>query len=537
MRPIKSKINCFCKFIKSLDMFGKDVSLFYEREEKKTSLIGAIFSILYIIIYIIFVSYKLLRMFKKIDVVFYDSFTYNEEIPSIKLSRDNFFGGFGLEDPKTYDPFIDKTIYYPKAFFKKGKRNGDKWDWEVKEIGLEKCKIENFGKIFQAKFNKNALDNLYCFKDMEETLFGHFSYDEYSFFFIQLFPCINSTENNNHCKPQEVIDYYLRGTFLCMEFEDIELVPHNYSYPIRSRNQDIYFTVGKKLFQEVHIFYQLVKIETDKDIFGFEIEAFQNLKEEYYLKYHSTSQMNNILEYDIYETGDSFCDITFKLYDEVRTQRRTYTKLATILGDIGGFMETASTILQFFISFHITILYNLDIINKLFKFKDNTLIIKKLDKKIKVDYLRKINDSFNILYNNGNNININACEYSCSHYNKKNILVKKNINNFYDQNSDNSDITRKSNISDVQDNNNQEIQRRIITKEDIKMNPFYIYFCFLCSKRKKNVNKFLMKEGMKIFTHKMDITNIFKSTIKEDILIDQEMEIGYLDIPSTLEIS
>ena len=110
---------------------------------------------------------------------------------------------------------------------------------------------------------------------MEETLFGQFSYNEYSFFFIQLFPCINSTENNNHCKPQEVIDYYLRGTFLCMEFEDIELVPHNYSYPIRSRNQDIYFTVGKKLFQEVHIFYQLVKIETDKEIFGFEIKAFQ----------------------------------------------------------------------------------------------------------------------------------------------------------------------------------------------------------------------------------------------------------------------
>ena len=42
-----------------------------------------------------------------------------------------------------------------------------------------------------------------------------------------------------------------------MEFEDVELTPQNYSNPVRPRNQDIYFTVSKKLFQEVHIFFKL----------------------------------------------------------------------------------------------------------------------------------------------------------------------------------------------------------------------------------------------------------------------------------------
>ena len=68
---------------------------------------------------------------------------------------------------------------------------------------------------------------------------------------------INITENNNHCKPHEVIDYYLKGTFVCMEFEDVELTPEIYSYPVRARNQDIYFTVGKRLFQEVIFFIKL----------------------------------------------------------------------------------------------------------------------------------------------------------------------------------------------------------------------------------------------------------------------------------------
>ena len=60
-------------------------------------------------------------MLKKIDVVFYDTFYYNEEPPSIKLTRDNFFGGVALEHPETYDPIMDEAIYYPKAYFKKEK--------------------------------------------------------------------------------------------------------------------------------------------------------------------------------------------------------------------------------------------------------------------------------------------------------------------------------------------------------------------------------------------------------------------------------
>ena len=111
-----------------------------------------------------------------------------------------------------------------------------------------------------------------------------------------------------------------------MEFEDIELTPLNYSYPVRPRNQNIYFKVGKKLFQEVHIFYQIVNVETDEDIFG--LNPKYRIKE--YLKYHSTYQMNNLIENNIYETGESFCDITIKLYDQIRIQRITYKKLKII---------------------------------------------------------------------------------------------------------------------------------------------------------------------------------------------------------------
>ena len=462
------------RYLKKIDLFGKDASLYYEKNEKRKTWIGSILTIIYIFIYILFVLYKLIRMIKKIDVVFYDKFAYIEKPPSIKLNKDNFYGGFGLEDPETYDPFIDDTIYYPKAYYKKAKRNGDKWIWEVKEVELERCSIEKFGKTFQDKFNRNALDNLYCFKEMNETLIGHFSYDEYSFFFIQLFPCINSTDNNNHCKPLDIIDYYLRGTFLCMEFEDIELTPQNYSNPTRPRNQDIYFTVGKKLFQEVHVFYQIVKVETDKDKFGIQLDIFQDLKEDEFLKYHSTYQMSNLLENDIYKTGESFCNITIKLHDQVRIQRRTYTKIFTILEDIGGFMDATMTILTFISSFPIDILYELSIVNKLFKFdlKRKLIYIKKLDKTSIPEDFRDTHININ------HNANNNAIDIFNSY-----ILDNINNNNSYTNNK----INMSNNSLNSKDPSIKLVSNLIIKSnkkkyiiDNIKMNFLSIFFCFFC---------------------------------------------------------
>ena len=73
-------------------------------------------------------------MIKKTEVTIYDVFTYVSKPPSIELSNDNFYGGFALEDPITYDAFIDEEIYYPKAYFYSGHRVEGDMQWEEKEI-------------------------------------------------------------------------------------------------------------------------------------------------------------------------------------------------------------------------------------------------------------------------------------------------------------------------------------------------------------------------------------------------------------------
>ena len=536
---------CSFKFIKNLDIFDKSFDLYYKGKNKKTTYIGSIFTIIYGLIYFLFFLFKIVRMINKRDITFYDTFANLEEIPEIDLSNENFYGGFALQNPETYDNFIDETIYYPKAYYKIGKLEGENWIWSIKEIELEICQLEKFGSSYQDKFKNKKLNNSYCFKKVEDKLFGHFSYDYYSFFFVQFFPCMNST-NNNNCKTKEKMDYYLKSTYISFAMQDIELTPLNYSYPVRGRDADIYSTVGKKLFQEIHVFFQIVNIETDLDPLG--LSDFQNVRREKYIKYDSFVQMTNILENDLYETGESFCNVTIKLTDKVLTEKRRYTKLIEVLRDVGGFMEVMLFVFKIVSFFSTNILYEKSLVNSLFEFDINKKIIiihSKYQNKIKEsDIIHQINSNKNDYKIDYNNFYNDAIITSKNNLNF-NIMEKRNLENSFNSKTKNITIIRNSiqrknftkrkinkgnilkKINEEQFNNinivnlNNEIiendKKNLLIEEKIKINKFCLYFCFLCVRKRKNMENILLDEGMKIIIKKLDIINIFKNLCKDDI--------------------
>ena len=559
---MKCLCNIHCKIFKDIDMFAKEPELYYKGKSKKTSWIGRIFSFVFVIIYFAFFVYKLIRMLKKTDCTFYDTFTYAPEPPSVKITNENFYGGFALQDPMTYDVFIDERIYFPKAYFKRAERQGETYDWQVKELELEPCKLEKFGSIYQEKFKAKDLKNYYCFKEMDFILEGHFSYDMYSFFYIQFFPCVN-TSTKHDCKPLEVIDYYLKNTFVSFEFQDIELTPNNYETPIRPRDVDIYTTVGKKLFQEIHAFFQVVDIQTDMDWIGF--DEFENFKSEIYLKYDEMISMRNIIETDIYETGESFCDFTIKLSENVRTEKRTYIKLITILGDVGGLMEVLFTIFRVISSFSVDILYEISLVNNLFNFdldkkivilKDktndlpnnespriytSTNIIKKVSqqnsiymneemsirtgKRMNEDNKKKQHNDNNLFGNflgrqSGNKRKLNISPVNSSLSKNKHLISpkKRKTNNFSNENDNNKGI--ELNIDNALNNEENKQQGRDILRK-IKVTRAYVYLCFCFIRKRKIIQNFLLDEGMNIISEKMDIFNIFEKMYKDEEIMDK----------------
>ena len=83
-----------------------------------------IFFIIFIfVIYLLLLIKKLIRtlIYKK-DLTLHETFTYTDNPPSIDLTEKNFYAKFALEDPLTYELFIDPTIYVPKVYFQKIER-------------------------------------------------------------------------------------------------------------------------------------------------------------------------------------------------------------------------------------------------------------------------------------------------------------------------------------------------------------------------------------------------------------------------------
>ena len=52
-------------------------------------------------------------------------------------------------------------------------------------------------------------------------------------------------------------------------------------------------------------------------------------------------------------------------------------------------------------------------------------------------------------------------------------------------------------------------KERLLKK--LKINRGCIYFCFLCVRKRKNLQNILLDEGIKLITDKLDLINIFKN--------------------------
>ena len=530
---MKCLCNVRCRLVKDIDMFGKEPELYYKTRPKKTSWIGRILSVAFVLVYFAFFLYKLIKMLKKVDVTFYDTFTYAEKPPQVPITHDNFYVAFALEDPVSYDPFLDEGVYIPKAYFKRAEMKGDTFEWKEIPLEIERCQREKFGQSYQEVFEHIDLTNRYCFKDINNLILeGHFSYLLYSFFYIEFYPCRNTSESKT-CKPIETIDHYLKNTFISFEIENIELTPKNYKNPTRPRNVDVYTTVGKKLFQEIHVYFEVVDIETDMDWFGF--DEFENIKTERFLKYDEMVIMSNLIESDIYETGEKFCDTTFKLSENVRTQRRVYTKFVAILADVGGFMEVLFTLFRIISSFSVDILYEVSMVNRLFKFdleKRNVILKENKTETIKPISLKRKKESYEEIEKN------NFEEKEKKFEDEEPITIRKNVNHKSTKTTPykrsmsrnelaNSNLTNsktKNYFQDVEIVNNQRYNKRnnrkyndernIISK--VRLNRACIYLCFCFARRRKITDNILIDEGMDLISRRLDIFNIFEKMYKAE---------------------
>ena len=548
-----------CSHILSrFDLFGKEPEFYFKGKPKRGSIIGLILSIILIAFYITVFIHRLVRMFNRVDVTFYDTYAFTGT-PSIHLTNENFYGGFGIG----YS--IDETIYYPKAYFYSGRKIDDIWEWEKYEIGVGRCDLENFGSNYKEIFKDKKVDSLYCLKDVNFTLEGYANLDVYSYIYVTFHPCVNQTKDGRFCKSREEIEKFLQRNIIEFKMQDIELSPEFYKSPSKATVKDINSPVFKDLYQQIYSYLQIVILETDDDILGFDWIYKTNYQK--YVKYDESwliAAPPN--KNDILVTGEPFCDVTVQLSAKVLTQKRKYTKLVDVLGDIGGLMEVIGSVFSIIIKFIADILYEKDLVNNLFSFDlDRKEILIKNICKMKSVGFSKEKQKFNSNNNNAENEQSKTYVFT----NKKsdiNILKKDTIKNFNNDEANfinrNINMVKKNktlniNINKSSENlvkaenrkenrrnvygqlneskntknkkilNNSPINNQKETSEEIKdgkrkqvlsninLNNFCIYLCFFCVRRRKTLSNLLLDEGMNIISENLDIINLFKKVYKK----------------------
>lgn len=83
-------------FLFNIDIFGKELKLYYKGKSKFKTLLGSFLTIIYGVLYILLFAYKLNIMLKKEDVNYYETNVNTEGTAFIELTNELFYPIFSL---------------------------------------------------------------------------------------------------------------------------------------------------------------------------------------------------------------------------------------------------------------------------------------------------------------------------------------------------------------------------------------------------------------------------------------------------------
>ena len=429
---------------------------------------------------------------------------YNDEIPpKIKIKKKNFAFGFGLQT-LNYDNFMDESIYTVEIIKSIVTLNKDGSNNEQQIIiNKTKCNQNEFDSI-PDYFKGIPIEKLYCIDTEEITLGGEHKANIWIYYTIKFLMCKNSTENNNSCYSIDVINKYLEGGYLGIFMSDINIIPTNYSNPIRLYGKNLFTTFSIKHYVDCWLYIKRIYIQTDKGLF------LNHFKEDLYYAFDS---LENYIDY---RQNDNFLNLRIRENAKREVYQRIYLKIQEVTANAGGIVQVCSIISQILIYFIKTTLYK-NYINQFFNFD---LLFKDYKYLEKISKVLNYNNNFNLCNKSNLNIfkpinfdetkNLGNCHQEpiisvenikkISENTKNNIINLNNQHYILDNNNNNENNILKINkncLFDEKDNynNNQSIQSSNYFSNLNINNSNKTYYDNLVFKDKNNNSNLLLIEN------------------------------------------
>ncbi|EAR98492.1 transmembrane protein, putative (macronuclear) [Tetrahymena thermophila SB210] len=351
--------------IKQLDIFGSQILLRFKGQHTYNTRFGSFFTLLIISV----IGFRLFFIVKDIflrnspQVILSDR---QVDDPALfEMTNSTFPVAFAMQDPKTFNAYIDESIYVIKAYqqvkrlvFNQTTNVYDSvWDTPI-SLKIQPCSTLNFGNPTNSHYYlKLQYQNYYCFDPSAVlTIQGDFNSNVYS----QVRFIVQKCQKN--CKPQDVIDKFLLKATFSLQMSDAYVDPTIKDNPFVSYSRDFFWPTSTLMPKDVNIYLRNNYVQSD---FGW---VLSDIKEQ---KFPTFSYYEAAVYPPDYQTY--FLQVLFRFEKQKESvYHRYYKNLNNIISEIGGFTQSLLAIGILICSRVSQLQLNQEIINQAFNYDEDS---------------------------------------------------------------------------------------------------------------------------------------------------------------------
>ena len=340
-KTILKKISEDIKYYFSLiDCFAAGVELTIKGNKKSPTVLGGVLTLftlsILIIIFVIYIKNVIHHLNPELNV--HEKYsTYSHDLV---INEYTFPIGWTLTANDNIG--IDKSTYFKyKVILFHGSTNNI---LEETELEYEVCESGKHFPLISNQYNDGGFTHVYCLKNKNITLSGSWNEEYISYISIRMKYCnkydgIFYKDNQSKCAPYEEVNDYLKNNelFLNILYMDSVFHPFDYKNPIKNVLGSAYTSISLGISKIYELYLQPNYLITDDGL------IFSNNNSKNVIT--TNVYVNDFTQYN-HDRNDSFIGeigiYTGKKYGETK---RIYSKIHTILANVGG---VANFLLIFF---------------------------------------------------------------------------------------------------------------------------------------------------------------------------------------------
>ena len=506
-------------FIKNFDLFSNQITLFFNHNDKHSSIFSGILSIIYFIIIFYFcILFSLDFLLKRNPNAFFYK-RYVNEVGKFTLDPNGIFHFISFNSDKEYGIEIDKRAFTiigvtENDSIMQEKNNitlYDHWIYEsCDQVDVMKLKKYFTNEIKEYYYNSLCIKKFYNKTTKQIILKGN---NDFSFPFLEhgssklnnkiygiyIQMCQNDTIiNDNNCYPVNIILNKLKSILnYGITFLESYIDVQNYNQPIQKVFHRLTNEFNEKVFTLNHLNFYPIIVNTHSGI------IFDTLttKNSYNFNFNE-KLISNINKNYIFGTFNFWMENNLNVYE------RTYSKIQDVAGGVDGIVEIT---MIFFGFINLLFVEDYTITHDINKLLYNMSAKKNLDIKINYVIEKKKEEKILKMFNLNNK--------------KKSIIYKKKpFNKLKERNFSSSLILKKPNIDSPKIISKiNELKKNTISQNFQKKLKSYLRY------KKVNCIDFFFRVKLKWFgDSQLYLIHLLK--LREKVISEENLFKSYYDI-------